>query len=200
MFKYNKDAKYEVGPHYNPKTITFTELDVAVTESAFFQVKVPDLLRAYLNPPIKSDGIAKAWMSNPIQFYQNHLNFAIYCATTGCGVSYADHMNHPNLLVKSVYRFHVYYQFRRVLSELQVPMPTDNNFDPFNSRVNMKAYERLCNEFDIDYKTDFRQMQDSNHGMGTLYYWGVHRQYNYDWNPPYTSFSHGTAVTLGSIE
>jgi hypothetical protein len=36
--------------------------------------------------------------------------------------------------------------------------------------------------------------------MGTLYFWGVHRKYNYDWNPPYTSFSSGTRVRLGSIE
>ena len=64
----------------------------------------------------------------------------------------------------------------------------------------MKAYERLCNEFNIDYKTDFRQTQDKNHGMGTLYLWGVHRRYDYDWYPPYTSFTYGTTTHLGSIE
>jgi len=200
MYKYNKDAKYEAGSHYNPKTMVFNKLDVAVSETLIFEVKVPNPLKSYLNPPIKDDATAKAWLSNPIQFYQNHLNFAIHCATTGCGVSYADHMNHPNQLVKSVYRFHVYFQFRRVLSELQVPLPTDSNFNPFNSRINMKAYERLCNEFNIDSKTAFRQAQDKNHGMGTLYLWGVHRRYNYDWWPPNTSFSCGARVVLGSIE
>eukprot|EP00745_Piridium_sociabile_P030268 TRINITY_DN50159_c0_g1_i2.p1 TRINITY_DN50159_c0_g1~~TRINITY_DN50159_c0_g1_i2.p1 ORF type:complete len:112 (-),score=3.21 TRINITY_DN50159_c0_g1_i2:46-381(-) len=97
-------------------------------------------------------------------------------------------MNYPTLLTKTVYRFHVYYQFRRILSELHAPLPTDNNFNPFNNRINLKAYERLCNEFGLSNKTDFKQTQDTNHGMGTLYYWGVHRKYDYDWDPPYTSF------------
>ena len=64
----------------------------------------------------------------------------------------------------------------------------------------MKSFERICNEFGIVFKTDFRQTQDKNHGMGSLYLWGVHREYNYDWYPPNTSFSSGTTVRLGSIE
>lgn len=135
-----------------------------------------------------------------MQFYQNQLNFAVFCATTGCGVSFADHLNHPDQMVKSVYRFHFYYAFRRILSELQTKLPNESTFSPFNSRIDMKSFERICNEFNINLKTDFRQKLDRNHGLGTLYYWGVHREYNYDWYPPYTSFSSGTTVHLGSIE
>lgn len=200
QYKFNKDVKYKTGPYYNPKTISFHELDFAVTETESIRVKVPDPFHSYLNPPIKNDSVPKMWNSHPIQFYQNQLNFAIFCATTGCGVSYADHMNNSNLLTKCVYTFHVYYQCRRILSELQAPMPHEKSWNPFNNRINMKVYERLCNEFNIDFKTDFRQKQDKNHGMGTLYLWGVHRRYNFDYWPGHTSFSSNVQVQLGSIE
>jgi hypothetical protein len=198
-FKYNKDLEYVVRA-YNPKDITVNSLIIAVSETESFQVHLSNPLSKYINPPIKSDSIAKMWLSHPGQFFQNQLNFAVYCATTGCGVSYADHLNHPNLLVRSVYRFHFYYQFRRILSELQAPLPHDNSFNPFNNRINMNAFERICNEFSIDFKTDFRQKQDLNHGMGTLHLWGVGRVYNHGFWPGHTSFSPGTAVRLGSID
>ena len=199
-FKYNKDVEYAVGVVGEPKTITTNSLVVAVNQVNSFQVKVSNPLDRYLNPPIINNRIANMWFSHPLQFYQNQLNFAVYCATTGCGVSYVDHLNHPNLLVRSVYRFHFYYQFRRILSELQVPLPHDNSFNHFNNRMDMRAFERICNEFNIMCRADFRQKLDRNHGMGTLYLWGTHRVYNFDYWREHTSFEPGAAVRLGSIE
>ena len=199
MFKFNKNVKYPVRS-FNPKSISVDTLHIAVSPEESFSVKVSSPLNNYINPPIKSDSIAKAWLSHPMQFYQNQLNFAVYCATTGCGVSYADHLNHSDGLVRSVYRFHFYYQFRRILTELQVPLLHSKTWNPFNNRMDMKAYERLCNEFNISQKTDFRQTLDRNHGMGTLHLWGTKRVYNYDYWPGHTSFSPGTPVRLGSIE
>lgn len=198
-FKYNKDAKYSVNG-YNPKTIEISTLVVAVDDSKTFQTKISDPLKKYLNPPIKSDSIVTNWVKNPILFYQNQLNFAVYCATTGCGVSYANHLNHPDLLTKSVYRLHVYYQIRRILSEIQAPVPNDDSYNPFNNRIDKKAYERICNEFGIDVKTDFRQNLDRNHGLGTLYYKYSHRAYEYDYWPGHTSFLPNSQVHIGSIE
>ena len=199
MFKFNKDAKYPVRS-FNPKNIPVDALHIAVSPEESFSVKVSSPLNKYLNPPIKSDSIANMWLSHPRQFYQNQINFAVYCATTACGVSYADHLNHSDAFVQSVYRFHFYYQFRRILTELQAPLPHTQTWNPFNNRINMNAYERLCNEFNIDFKTDFRQKLDKNHGMGTLHLWGVGRVYNFDYWPGHTSFSPGTVVRLGSIK
>ena len=44
------------------------------------------------------------------QFYQNQINFAVWCATSGCGVSSSDHLQHKDKFIRSLYRFHVYYQ------------------------------------------------------------------------------------------
>ena len=198
MYRYNKDAKYSVGS-YNPKTLTVDTLDIAVSQTESFEIKVLNPLTKYLNPSIKSDSVANMWLSHPMQFYQNQLNFAVHCATTGCGLSYANHLNYDNPLVRSVYNFHFYYQFRRILTELQAPLPHSKSWNPFNNRINMKAFERLCNEFNINTKTNFRQNLDKNHGMGTLHLWGTGRVYNYEYWSGHTSFSPGTAVRLGSI-
>ena len=51
------------------------------------------------------------------------LNFAVWCASSACGISSA-HLNytkHP--MIRAVYRFHVYYHMRRILKRLQVPLP-----------------------------------------------------------------------------
>ena len=198
-FKYNKNVKYSTGG-FNPKSIDLSVLLVAVDTNHSFTAKITDIFKKYLNPAIKSDNVVNAWLKNPMQFYQNQLNFAVFCATTGCGLSFVNHLNHPDLLTNSVYNFHFYYQVRRVLSELQIPTPGDQTFNPFNNRMNKKAYERLCNEFDINPKTDFRQNLDLNHGLGTLYYKYSHRPYNYDYWPGHTSFAPNSQVHLGSIE
>ena len=200
MNKYNPDANYLIGARYHTKDIDLDYLDIYVTTEDSFKIKVLNPFQKYLNPIIKNDAIPRQWNSNPIQFYQNQLNFAICCATTGCGVSYVNHFNHPDPLTRSVYQFHVYFQFRRILSELRVPLPGEKSHNPFNNPIDLKAFQRISNEFEFGRTKDFRQKLDKNHGLGSLYYWGVHREYKYNWNPPYTSFSPGTTFRIGSIE
>ena len=45
--------------------------------------------------------------------YRCQLNFAMFCATSALGISW-QHLNHPNLHVRSVYRFHVHFHVRSV--------------------------------------------------------------------------------------
>ena len=53
--------------------------------------------------------------------YQCQLNFAKFAATSGLGISW-QHLNHPNLLVRAVYRFHVYFHVRLILHELHISL------------------------------------------------------------------------------
>ena len=199
MFKYNPDVKYDVGPHYHLKNIALNPLTIVVSDKSF-QTKVNNPFQTYLNPAVKTDQIPRQWNSNPIQFYQNQLNFAIVCASTGCGVSYVNHLNHTDPLIKSVYRFHLYYQARRILSELSTPLPHEKSFKVFNNPIEMKAFDRICNEFNIDSTADFRQTQDKNHGLGSLYMFAVHNLYKDPYVPGITSFDHRSRVPLMSIE
>ena len=45
------------------------------------------------------------------RMYRCQLNFALFAATSTLGISW-QHLNHPNLLVCKVYRFHVYFHVR----------------------------------------------------------------------------------------
>ena len=50
------------------------------------------------------------WNEHPMQLWQTQLNFAVWCASSACGVSSAhlDYTAHP--MIRAVYRFHVYSQ------------------------------------------------------------------------------------------
>lgn len=195
-FKFNKDVKYHFGPYYHEKSVEVTKLTISVTEVLHFEANPPNIFDKYLNPDINQDFIANQWLQGGMQFFQNQINFAVTCATTGCGVSYVHHLNHPNPMMKSIYLFHFYYTLRRVLSELQVPLPTNKNFNPFNNIYDKAAYQRLCNEFNINPNTDFRQKLDRNQGMGSLYRYAVGNPYDLGYVPGFTSFSHNSQVPL----
>ena len=198
MDKYNPDAKYLTGSKYHTKGINLDELKMFVTTKDSFKIKVINPFKKYLNPAIKNDSTAQRWNSNPLQFYQNQLNFAIWCATTGCGVSYANHINHSDPLTRSVYQFHTYYQFRRILTELRVPLPGEQSHNVFNNPIDLKAFQRISNEFNVSTK-DFRQRSDKNNGMGDLFYDNTHNIYNHPYSS-FTSLTRQTWVWLGSIE
>ena len=55
-----------------------------------------------------SHGKYKPELNEYFRKYQCQLNFAMFCATSSLGISW-QHLNHPNLLVGSIYRFHVHF-------------------------------------------------------------------------------------------
>ena len=69
------------------------------------------------------------WNKAPMRLWQTQLNLAVLCASSACGVSSANpnYTTHP--MIRSIYRFHVYYQIRQVLKRLQVPLPNETSFN-----------------------------------------------------------------------
>ena len=55
------------------------------------------------------------------------------------------------------YRFHVYYQTRRLLKEMSITLPQDKNWNAFDSNYYGNAYERYRREFNVDVHSDWRQ-------------------------------------------
>ena len=55
------------------------------------KAKFPDVFDKNMLPYVESDAIVRAWPWNytPMRFWQNQLNFAVWCATTGCGTTLA---------------------------------------------------------------------------------------------------------------
>jgi hypothetical protein len=135
-------------------------------------------------------------------FYQNQLNFAVWCATSGCGVS-SEHLSSKQNLIASVYRFHVYYQTRKILEEMSCPIPGDQIFNATDNHINMLKYQKLCNEFNVQ-STDFRFKGGENGGLGTMYnYWtnnGYHPLRGAQYNPNRYKFVEQTTNDVLKID
>ena len=81
-------------------------------------------------------------------------------------------------MIRSVFRFHTYYQIRRILNEMKCPLPTDQSWNPLNNGIDTSAFEQLCAEFKIS-SADFRQKLDPSKGMGATKYYTTHTTYSH---------------------
>ena len=67
---------------------------------------------------------AKGWSAGAhIKYWPQQFNFAVWCATAGCGVSF-DHLSTPRKSalppqIRSLLRFHVYFTIRSILHEVR---------------------------------------------------------------------------------
>ena len=73
----------------------------------------------------------------------------VWCTSSACGVSSA-HLNykkHP--MIRSVYRFHVYYHVRRVLKRLQVPLPHETGFNSADNPYTESEFLKICKDYRV---------------------------------------------------
>ena len=81
--------------------------------------------------------------------YRCQLNFALYCASSALGVS-MQHLNHPNMLIRIVYRFHVYYHMRLILYRLNVALLREERYKKTNNPYSKEVYFQVCKEYGVD--------------------------------------------------
>ena len=69
------------------------------------------------------------WNKAPLKLWQTQSNFTVFCALSTCRVSSAhfNYTKHP--MIRPVYRLHIYYHVRRILKNLQVPLPPETSFN-----------------------------------------------------------------------
>ena len=73
----------------------------------------------------------------------------MFCATSALGISW-QHLNHPNLLIPSVYRFHVYFHARLILHELGISLPHKNGISKVKDAYIKSTYYSICDDYDVD--------------------------------------------------
>ena len=95
-----------------------------------FPVRFPNIFVDYpLGQMRVGDKLWTNWNKTPLQLWQTQLNYVVFCASSACGVSSA-HLNYTkHSMIRSVYRFHIYYHMRSVLKRLQVPLPHETGFN-----------------------------------------------------------------------
>ena len=110
------------------------------------------------------------WNKAPLKLWQTQLNFAVFCASSACGVSSA-HLNytkHP--MIRSVYRFHVYYHVRRILKRLQTPLPHETGFIAADNPYTESEFFKICE----DYRVPNNPMKYRDEKFYWTYQRGVH--------------------------
>ena len=163
--------------------------EIYVTPSEKFKIKFRDIFTDTVITH-RSSHESRRWLAGPnFEYWPQTLNFAFFCATTGCGVSrrilFEDKMQDgKNDLtdselklppqVRSFFWFHVYFTVRRILFELggvqnSLPLPGDTAFSQTENKYDIPSFERICAEFGISPNADFRFTRGDNHGLGSVF-------------------------------
>lgn len=166
-FKYNSGVSYNPNTKYSQKNLELVKQNIFVNQTDSFQTTFPDLFQNYQNPTLHTNEPWNTWLHSSFDWWQCQLNFVVWCASTGCGVSYKDHIENISELTKTMYTFHLYYCIARILKELKSPLPTDSSFCYYKNPYDKAAYQKLCDEFHVSPNTDWRQKVDSGcQGLG----------------------------------
>ena len=156
IYGYNSSASYEPNGGTYLQLITAKDLyiqNVTVAEndghSDSFQVKFPNVFTNYPLGAVRvEDQKYIDWDHYKFTIWQSQLNFAVFCASSACGVS-VEHLNAKEPMIRSIYRFHVYYHIRRILKILEIPLPYENSFNQFNNPYNHGKYIHICSEYGV---------------------------------------------------
>ena len=154
IYKYNPDATYEPNEgrylqlmsskDLYIQNITAAEYD---SHSDSFQVKFPNVFTSYPLGAVRvEDQRFIDWDHYKFTLWQMQLNFAVFCASSACGVS-VEHMNAKKPMIRSIYSFHVYYHIRRILKRLEIPLPYENSFNQYNNPYNHEKFIKICGEY-----------------------------------------------------
>ena len=163
--------------------------EIYVTPSDKFKIRFRDIFTDTVIAH-RSSHESRRWLAGPnFEYYPQQLNFAFFCATTGCGISrrilFEDKMRDgkndltdSELIlppqVRSFFWFHVYFTVRRILFELggvqnSLPLPGDPAFSQTENKYDIPSFERICAEFGISPNADFRFTRGDNHGLGSVF-------------------------------
>ena len=153
MFRYNPAANYQPNGGCYLQILSGKDLYkqmIAVSNRDTFPARFPNIFVDYtLGQMCVVDNLWMNWNKAPMQLWQAQLNFAVWCASSSCGVSSA-HLNykkHP--MIRLVYRFHVYYHVRRVLKRLQAPLPHETSFNAADNPYTESEFLKICEDYRV---------------------------------------------------
>ena len=141
--------KMEVDTSKYCRVNTFTTKELLSSDDTF-HTRFPNIFVNYPSGSMRvGNKLWTNWNKAPMMLWQTQLNFAMWCALSACGVS-SEHLNyakHP--MVRSLYRFHVYYHVRRILKRLQVPLPHEAGFNAADNPYINKECFKICEDHDV---------------------------------------------------
>ena len=156
IYKYNPDISYKPNQGTYLQIISTKDLyiqNITVAEndghSDSLQVKFPNVFTNYPLGAVRvEDQKFKDWDHYKFTIWQSQLNFVVFCAGSAGGVS-VEHLNAKEPMIRSIYRFHVYYHIRRILKTLEIPLPYENSFNQYNNPYNHEKFIGICSEYGV---------------------------------------------------
>ena len=137
IYRYNPNVSYKPNGGRYLQLISAKDCTSKTTvaehdgHSDSFQVKFPNVFTNYPLGAVRvEDQRFKDWDHYKLTLWQSQLNFVVFCASSACGVS-AEHLNAKKPMIRSIYRFHVYYHIRRILKIMEIPLPYENSFNQY---------------------------------------------------------------------
>ena len=158
------------------KKIFNSPINIYVTPDSFFVAKFREIFqKTKIRHTSASE--AKRWLGGPhMNYWPQQLNFAVFCATQGCGVSREIFDSGLKLTpqIRAFYQFHVYFTVRRILFQMGgiqsiSALPGDPTFNVTDNHYDIASFKRICAEFGVDSTSDFRFTGRKNHGLGDVY-------------------------------
>ena len=155
MFRYNPKANYQPNRGHCLQVLSGKDLykqTIVISTGTHdtFPARFPKIFVDYpLGQMRVGDELWMNWNKAPMRLGQTQLNFAVWCASSACGVSSA-HLNytkHP--MIRSVYHFHVYYHVRRVLKRLQTPLPHQTSFNAADNPYAESEFLKICEDYGV---------------------------------------------------
>ena len=153
MFRYNPKANYQPNGGRYLQILSGKDLykqTIVISPKDTFPARFPNIFVHYpLGQMRVGDKLWTNWNKAPMRLWQTQLNFVVFCASSACGVSSA-HLNytkHP--MIRSVYRFYVYYHVRRILKRLQVPLPHEASFNAADNPYTESEFFKICEDYGV---------------------------------------------------
>ena len=154
------------------------ELKIYVTPTEFFTTKFREIFKK-TQIKFSTAKYGRKWLAGPdLIFWPQQLNFALWCATTGCGISRDILSPSGSILnlspqMRLFYIFHFFFTVRRILYEIGgiesvSALPDDPTFRQRDNKYEIASYKKICGEFGINPNTDFRFTHGKNHGFGAV--------------------------------
>ena len=168
----------------NPESISklFEKINIFVSPTEYFVTKFRDI---FSKTQIKhtTGKESRSWLSGPkMKYWPQQLNFALWCATTGSGIS-REILNKLSQQLRGFFLFHVYFTVRRILFEMGgiqsfSALPGDPTFNQTENKFDSPSFKRICAEFGIDPTLTFVSFTGKITAWVIVMFQGIHNLSN----------------------
>ena len=156
MFRYNPKANYQPNRGRYLQTLSGKDLykqTIVVSAGTHNDTSPARFPNIFVDYPLEQmrvgDKLWMNWNKAPLKLWQTQLNYAVFCASSACGVSSA-HLNYKaHQTIRSVYRFHVYYHVRQVPKKLQVSLPHETGFNAADNLYTESEFLKICEDYRV---------------------------------------------------